>query len=161
MRSIVLAALLAALGAACGGDGGGAGGGSESGGPGGDATPQTPLPAELVGTWSISSSGATIQARSALELAAPGTYALSTRIESSTCFFARETGTVEVDGDALTLHPRTLANTTSCELDPTLEQREPPAPTRYTWEVFHDEEWDLTYLRLDDGQSQEEWMKEE
>lgn len=147
-----------------GGTGNEGGSGGSGGTGGGTNSPRTDVPTELQGSWAISTSGDIISGRSELTLFADGSYTQATLIDSewSGCFFTWQEGTVEVEGDQLTIHNVLLERSESETCDPNapmIEQETLPAEV-YTWEIDSDE-FGNVFVRLTDADGPVDWYREE
>lgn len=137
---------------------GGAGGGDDSdasdGSDSGDSDAEAGhIPAELVGTWSISTSGEYVSGRSEYVFASAGTYTVSTLLDTKTeCIFTHTEGVANAVGNQLTLAPSKTQRRKSadCEATTPFEDVALAEPKTYTWEIREEDSW--TFLDLTDDE---------
>lgn len=133
-------------------DGSGGSGGSDDS-DGGDVEPGH-IPAELVGTWSISTSGEYVSGRSEYAFAAAGTYTVSTLLDTkSECIFTHTEGVANAVGNQLTLTPQKTQRRKSpnCDAVTPFDDVAVAEPTTYTWEIRQEDSWTFLDLTDDDG----------
>lgn len=120
------------------------------------------VPAELVGTWSITTSGEYVSGRSEYVFALAGTYTVSTLIDTKTeCIFTHTEGVANAVGNQLALVPTKTQRRKSAGCDATtpLEDVALVEAKTYTWEIREEDSW--TFLDLTDDESTVSLSKDE